>query len=142
MRRKGRPWRGRGIADRLRGVMVLRPRQHKSGRIVDIHTVFLKEYAVQVHSKACFEASFCHPLLHCRGLSTIDSPAQACDPPPPPWAGVSGSEVEIICSYASGALRWKWELFDVRHITYFFDYSFPGFIFMQIGYASRQSKYF
>ena len=25
---------------------------------MDIHTVFLKEYAVQVHSKACFEASF------------------------------------------------------------------------------------
>ena len=136
------PMAGEGFGGEFREVMLLRSRQHKRRGTVDIHTVFLKEYAVQVHSKACFEASFCHPLLHCRGLSTIDSPAHACDPPPPPWAGVSGSEVEIICSYASGALRWKWELFDVRHITYFFDYSFPGFIFMQIGYASRQSKYF
>lgn len=49
---------------------------------MDIHTVFLKEYAVQVHSKACFEASFCPLLLHCRYLSTIDSPPHAPAPLP------------------------------------------------------------
>ena len=62
--------------------MLLRSRQHKRRGTVDIHTVFLKEYAVQVHSKACFEASFCPLLLHCRYLSTIDSPPHAPEPLP------------------------------------------------------------
>ena len=84
------PMAGEGFGGEFREVMLLRSRQHKRRGTVDIHTVFLKEYAVQVHSKACFEASFCPLLLHCRYLSTIDSPAQACDPPPPPWPGIPG----------------------------------------------------
>lgn len=76
------PMAGEGFGGEFREVMLLRSRQHKRRGTVDIHTVFLKEYAVQVHSKACFEASFCPLLLHCRYLSTIDSPPHAPEPLP------------------------------------------------------------
>ena len=76
------PMAGEGFGGEFQEVMLLRSRQHKRRGTVDIHTVFLKEYAVQVHSKACFEASFCPLLLHCRYLSTIDSPPHAPEPLP------------------------------------------------------------
>ena len=57
---------------------------------MDIHTVFLKEYAVQVHSKACFEASFCPLLFVRRNLSILNTPPYAPAPPPPPWPGIPG----------------------------------------------------
>ena len=76
------PMAGEGFGGEFREVMLLRSRQHKRRGTVDIHTVFLKEYAVQVHSKACFEASFCPLLLHCRYLSTIDFPPHAPEPLP------------------------------------------------------------
>ena len=88
---------GEGFGGEFREVMLLRSRQHKRRGTVDIHTVFLKEYAVQVHSKACFEASFCPLLLHCRYLSTIDSPPHA--PKPLPRHGLAFPAVREKCSH-------------------------------------------
>ena len=84
------PMAGEGFGGEFREVMLLRSRQHKRRGTVDIHAVFLKEYAVQVHSKACFEASFCPFLLHCRSLSSIGPLPHASVPPPTAWTGVSG----------------------------------------------------